>query len=126
VVPEQEQIAKLIADLDKDEFTVRERASRELAGLGKKAESALRRALENDPSVEARRRIQKLLPNLTSDSRPPSDVLRVIRSIEVLERISTDETRQIIERLSKDASDSWTPAEEKSALERMKRKVKPR
>jgi WD40 repeat protein len=126
VAPEQELIAKLIADLDKEEFAVREKASRELTGLGKKAEPALRKALENDPSLEARRRIQKLLPNLTSDAKPPSDVLRVLRAIEVLERIGSDESRAIIEQLSKNASDSRTPAEAKAALERMKRNVKPR
>jgi WD40 repeat protein len=124
VAPEQEQIAKLIANLDKEEFAVREKASRELAGLGKKAEPALRKALQNDPSVEARRRIQKLLPNLAGDARPPSEVLRVLRAIEVLERIGTDETRQMIERLAKDSSDSWTPAEAKAALERIARQEK--
>src|SRR5262249_18723512 len=116
---EQDQIARLIADLDKDEFAVREKASRELAGLGERAEPALRSAMQNDPSPEARRRIQLLLPNLTGDAWPPSEVLRIIRVIEVLERIGTDETRRMLERLSKDASNSWTPVEAKAALERM-------
>jgi hypothetical protein len=124
LVPEQEQIAKLIASLDNDEFAVREKASRQLAAFGRRAEPALRRALDDDPSLETRRRIQRLLPKLTGDAWPPSDVLRIIRTIEVLERIGTDETQQIIERLSKNATDSWTPAEAKAALERMERRAK--
>jgi hypothetical protein len=124
LVPEQQQIAKLIALLDDDEFAVREKATRELTGFGKRAEPALRRALENNPSLETRRRITRLLPTLVSDTWPPSDVLRILRSIEVLERVGTEEARAIIERLGKDSSDSWTPAETKAALERLSRRAK--
>jgi WD40 repeat protein len=126
LVPEQKQIAKLIGSLDDEKFEVREKASRELAAFGKHAEPALSRALDYNPSVETRRRIQGLLPKLSQDAWPPSDVLRIIRTIEILERIGTDETRQIIERLAKASSDSWTPAEAKAALERMDRLAKTR
>jgi WD40 repeat protein len=122
-VPEQEQIAQLIASLDDDEFDVREKASRELATFAKRAEPALRKALENNPSPEASRRIKRLLPKLTGDAWPPSEVLRILRALEVLERIGSDEARTIIKHLAKDSSDSWTPSEAKAALERMARKV---
>jgi WD40 repeat protein len=43
--PDERRLARLVADLDADEFAGREGASRELAGLGLKAEATLRRAL---------------------------------------------------------------------------------
>jgi WD40 repeat protein len=126
-VLEQELIAKLIRSLDDDDFAVREKASRELAGFGKHAEPALRQAWDNNPSIEARRRIERLLPKLTGDPWPPSDVLRILRSIEVLERIGSEEARTIIERLAKNSADSWTPGAAKAALQRLSRRAsKPR
>src|SRR5581483_2422778 len=63
-VAEAERLARLIADLDSDEFAVRERATRELAGLGEQAAPVLREALKKSPSPEARRRMQDLLGRL--------------------------------------------------------------
>ena len=93
--------------------------------LGKHAEPALRRALEDNPSLEARQRIRRLLPTQGRETWPPSDVLRILRTIEILERIGTDEAWANIERLGKDNSDSWTPAEVRAALERRSQRAKP-
>src|SRR5262249_48609481 len=46
VTDETQRIAKLITDLDNDEFAVRESATRDLQQIGKPAEAALRQALE--------------------------------------------------------------------------------
>ncbi len=59
--PDEKRLAKLLADLDSDEFQTREAASKELATLGPDAEGALRRALDGAPSAEVRQRVEEVL-----------------------------------------------------------------
>src|SRR5439155_11436961 len=61
------RVRDLVADLDSDRFTVREKAARELEELEAAAESALRKALRGQPSVEVRRRIEELLRKLEGE-----------------------------------------------------------
>src|SRR5262249_20758562 len=61
--PDPEVIAKWIADLDSEEFAVREKATRELEKLAEAADTALRKAL-NHPSPEVRRRVEQLVQRL--------------------------------------------------------------
>ena len=59
-----QRIPRLLADLDDDEFTVREKASTELAKLGELALPALQKALAAEPSPEVRFRVEALLDKL--------------------------------------------------------------
>jgi len=61
---EQQRRRQLILDLDHDSFGVRERASSELAKLGREVEPVLREALQATPSVEVRARLRRLLTAL--------------------------------------------------------------
>jgi sugar lactone lactonase YvrE len=111
-------IGQMITDLDDDRFAVRERASKELAGLGALAEPGLRAALAKNPPLEVRRRIELLL------SRPgahdlPSDVVRVLRAVEALEHIGTPESRKAIEKLAQAEAETWVTQEARSALKRL-------
>src|SRR5205085_1530982 len=54
-------VAKLVPDLNSDQFPVRDKASRELERLGPAAEPALRKVLEGQPAPEVRQRIEQLL-----------------------------------------------------------------
>jgi dipeptidyl aminopeptidase/acylaminoacyl peptidase len=56
-----ERLKRLIAELDDDDFDVRERATADLAKLGGAADAALRKALEGQPSAELKQRVQYLL-----------------------------------------------------------------
>jgi hypothetical protein len=78
--------AQLVADLDSDEFRVREAAARELVHLGPQVEAPLRAALAANPSAELRRQAEALLEKLEG---PPADVetLRQLRAIAALERL---------------------------------------
>ncbi len=46
------RVAKLIGDLDSDDFTVREQASKDLRNLGRFIVPSLRKALEAKPGEE--------------------------------------------------------------------------
>ncbi|HWG44722.1 MAG TPA: WD40 repeat domain-containing protein [Gemmataceae bacterium] len=92
------RLARLIANLDDDVFKVREKATRELAEAGSDAADALRKALANDPSVEAKGRIEGLLNRL--DKGGSSEHLRHLRAIEVLERIGTPAAKDVLRELA--------------------------
>jgi hypothetical protein len=65
-----DRLKTLIADLGSEQFEVREKANRELQKQGKHAHAELRKALDGKVSVEARRRIEKLLAVSTPDTYP--------------------------------------------------------
>jgi WD40 repeat protein len=92
-VVEAKRLATLLADIDGAEFATREKASGELAKLGPAAESALRKALADRPSLEARRRIARLLKSIEGQH------LGIMRAVEVLERLDTSGARRLLERL---------------------------
>ncbi len=112
------QIARLIADLDSDSFAVREKATRDLEDLAEFAESELRNAKAKQPSVEARRRIERLLLKLEG---PVSAGARLqgLRALWVLEEIGTPEARQVLESLARGAPESRLTQEAKATLKRL-------
>jgi hypothetical protein len=114
------RLARLIADLDANSFKVREKASKELAALGRLAEGALTRALDGNPSAELRRRLQDLLQKLegkAEDPKPP----QLVRAIEVLERLGTREARWVLVKLWKEATAAQVVREAKASLDRLGR-----
>jgi hypothetical protein len=119
VVP-AERLKRLIADLDDDDFEVRERASAELAKLGGSAEGALREALKGQPSAELRQRVQHLLDRPRS-AEPSPDRLRQSRALELLERMDTPEARRLLEELAKGAPGAELTRDAEGALERLKK-----
>ncbi|MGH7225101.1 MAG: WD40 repeat domain-containing protein, partial [Gemmataceae bacterium] len=62
--PKPEELARWIAELDSDEFVVRERATSRLAKVGELARGALERARADRPSLEMRRRVEQLLKRI--------------------------------------------------------------
>jgi hypothetical protein len=117
---DEKRLARLIADLDKDDFKQRESASKELAKLGRLAEGALRKTLEGNPSAELKRRVQSLLEKLDPKEDDPMQ-RRLLRAIEVLERIGSPEARRLLQKLVKEASDPNTAREAQASLERLRK-----
>ena len=107
-----------VADLDDDDFVKREAATAELPRLGRFAEAALKRALENKPSAEVRLRAEVLLKKLGEWQVSPSE-LQSLRALEVLELIGTPEARKIIESLEKGTVSRRVSEEAKAALGRL-------
>jgi hypothetical protein len=115
------RIARLLADLDSDQFKTREDASLELERLGERAEPPLRKALQNELSAEVRRRVEVLLEKLAIPERA-SEQVRLIRGVQALEYSGTPEARKLLQALAQGAPEARSTREAKAALERLDRR----
>jgi hypothetical protein len=100
----RKQVERRLADLDDEAFAVRQKAETELEKMGDVIEPALRKALERKPSLEARRRIEKLLEKITAVS---GERLRTLRALEALEQMNTPEARRLIDALATGEPSAW-------------------
>lgn len=92
------EMRRLLADLDDESFARREKATKRLKELGLRAEPALRAALRQKPTLELKRRIERLLTELAKAEQPLSaEELRRMRGLVVLERIGSPEARRLLE-----------------------------
>jgi len=116
---EAERIARLVMNLDSDEFRTRDRAFKELSELGHAARPALRAACDKKTSADMADRLDQLLAKLVG---PPSagESLRTWRALAVLEAKGTPEARALLTELAGGADGSLT-AEAKSAQKRFAR-----
>jgi WD40 repeat protein len=83
---ERAKVQTWLSALDSDSFASRDEAFRGLERLGPIAEPALQRALASDLSLEVRRRVGDLLARLDRGTPGPKEI-RIIRAVEVLERL---------------------------------------
>jgi hypothetical protein len=114
---DDQQVDVWIGQLDSQSFKERELATSELQKTGDGAEAALRKALQRQPSLEMRRRIEYLLERLE----PPSPIrLCYLRAIEILEHFGTTDARQLLQNLAQGSEASWLTHEARSSLERLK------
>lgn len=116
----EKRLARLIADLDGDEFAVREKASAELEKLGEPARHTLRQALAARPTLEMRRRLEKLIDKLERERwSPTGHRLRAWRALEVLERAGTSEAKRLLAALAGGAPEARLTREAQAVLERL-------
>jgi hypothetical protein len=116
--PAAKRVAKLLADLDDEGFEVREQASRELEKLGRLAEPAMRKALADRPSAEARRRLAEVLKKVVGATPTPEEV-RALRIVEALEQAGTAAARRLLTDLAGGVPEARLTSEAKSALQRL-------
>ena len=93
------RLARLMSELDSENFATRQQATQELERLAEQAAPTLRQALNGKATVELRRRVEGLLVNISTQM-PSSEQLRQLRSIEILEHIATTGSRQVLQALS--------------------------
>ena len=110
------RLQKLIANLDSNRFQVREEATRDLQAMGLAAMPALWKALEGNPSVEARQRIEQLLAKKIVVS---PNCLQRLRAMQVLERIGSKEAIAILTELSNGNPELPESKEARAALARV-------
>jgi hypothetical protein len=90
------RLARLLADLASDQFEERRQAESELEGLGELAEPALRQVLAQDPPIDLRKRLERLLDKLSGQPH----LVGQLRAVEVLELIGSSEARQVLQSLA--------------------------
>jgi hypothetical protein len=102
---EAPRIRRLVAALDADDFARRQAATRELASLGEWAEEALCQAEAGNLSLELRQRARQLLEPLRRRGWVigDADMLAVLRSVQVLERMGTPEARRVLREVADNA-----------------------
>jgi hypothetical protein len=113
-------IQSLIADLENEDFAVRESATKALAAIGTDALGPLRTAASQSDSPEVRDRASRLLRSMKvrKDQLPGAD-LRAIRAVEVLERIGSSETKTLLAKWEKECAGTLLGHEAKAASTRL-------
>ena len=119
---EQARIDRLIADLDAEEFAVRNKATEALEALGELAEPSLRKVLRGNPSAEMKQRGEKLLAKV-ADPVPSSEQLRQLRALAALEEIGTAEARRLVESLAKGNPQARLTHEAQMVLDRLEKRT---
>ncbi len=109
-----------MADLDADQFDVREAAFKELKGLGEQVLPALRRALAGEVSAEVRRRLEALLSDPPVLADIPA-VRRDVRAVAALEMIGTRGARAVLEKLATGSADARLTQEAKASVRRLEK-----
>lgn len=101
-VSDRELVARLIEELNDFEFRVRDRATAELIKLGHVAQPHLLAALESSPTPEVRFRVLRILA-LIQRGNPQrfttAEVLRMRRTLQVLELVGTPPARALVEQI---------------------------
>jgi hypothetical protein len=116
-VTEAAKIQKWIADLDSENFAVRQAAAKQLEETGEQVLMPIQKALNGNTTLEARRRLEQILKNLFEA--PGPETVRTIRAIMVLERIGSPEAQGVLEALSRGAPGARETDEAKASMERL-------
>lgn len=116
----RKQILELIGQLGDRKFPVRQKATNDLMAIGAKAVPELRIALAKQPELEVKRRIEALIRLLSGAlQKLPGEPLRRIRAIEVLERIDSEQSIQLLQQIAKGPSKTRESIDAKAALGRI-------
>jgi RNA polymerase sigma factor (sigma-70 family) len=110
------QLERWLADLNSDQFAVRQKASQELEQMGDLAEPRLRRALNDKPSLDVQQRIGALLDKLHDLS---GERLRLWRVILALEAVGTPEAQAVLRTVAAGAPASRLTKDAAVSLERL-------
>jgi WD40 repeat protein len=111
------QMARLVADLDSDHFAARDRALRGLEALREAAAPGMEVALHGRLSLEARRKVERLLARLRDRKSPRQ--LRQVRAVEALEHVGTAEARRLLAALAGGLPQARLTQEAKESLRRL-------
>jgi WD40 repeat protein len=114
------RVRELIAQLDDEQFRVRQKATTELMQVGEHLVPAIDKALAGKPALETSQRLQNLRKRLTSlVIKGPR--LQTFRAVEVLEHIGTPEARQVLQELAGGAPGAMVTTQAQGALARLGR-----
>ncbi len=114
------RMVELIRDLDSNRFRVRERAAAELTKYGELAWPLLRRTLEGGPTLEMRRRVERLLE--AEKDGPSPALVRRQRLLELLELRGDAEAIRVLKELAAGDPEAELTREARAGLERLSRR----
>ncbi len=117
---DRKRVDQWITELDHSQYSLRQRASLELAKLGELIQPALEKYLATKPSLEGERRAKKLLERLRDPELTP-ERLRCLEAVEILEILRTAEARRLLDEISREALISQVRLAARDALERTNR-----
>jgi WD40 repeat protein len=111
------EIAKLVALVDSDSYTIRNRATQDLESAGPQVEHVVLRALSDRPSPEAKARLEAILRNISSTTSPTC--LRGIRGVQVLEHLDSSQAYDLLKVLASGSPNSPITQDALRALYRL-------
>jgi WD40 repeat protein len=112
------RVQALLAQMDSPQFKERQRAEAELGEFGERVVPFVDKVLAAKPTLEVRKRLEGLLERLAAE--PWSgERLRILRAVEVLERVGTAEARQVLQRLADGAPGALATTSAQAALQRL-------
>jgi RNA polymerase sigma factor (sigma-70 family) len=114
--PDPRRLAQLLADLQSEHFELRRQAETKLEELGDLTEQGLRQTLADEPPLDLRQRLERLL---AKHFVPTVEQLRELRAVELLELIDTLEAREELQALARRAPGARLTEAAKSALLRL-------
>jgi hypothetical protein len=120
--PDGKRLRELIADLDSEQFAVRDQATKELKALGDRAGLALRKFLEAEASPETRRRLEVLLEKLEAVELT-GESLRAARAVALLESIASADARRHLQSLAVGLREARLTRAARAALDRLSRRA---
>jgi hypothetical protein len=112
------RVRRLLADLDSDEFNVREAASDALGGLDEQAIPYLESTLKSTESEEVRKRVTGILERRRGAAMP-SEQLRQVRAVAVLERIGDGGSKNLLKKWAGGPGGELLTMESATALQRL-------
>jgi hypothetical protein len=121
VHPEPKTVAALLKELDSDSFRTRSRAEAEIERHGELLLGDLKSALGDRPTLEWRRRLERLIAKAQKDNLPFETPERLAqwRAIEVLERIDSPASKRVLRALAAGARGARLTTTAQSALTRL-------
>jgi hypothetical protein len=111
------RLRELVRGLDAARYADRERATRDLEEMGDLAEAELRAALDGAPTLEQKRRIERLLESLRQAVPAPA-FLRLQRALGVLAQSEAPEAKAVLAALAGSPAETWVSRRAGEALAR--------
>jgi len=118
-----ENVDRRLRDLNSPKYSVRNKASSELAKYGEVIVKVVERYLKSNPALEGKQRASKLLEQAKDPPLTP-DRLRALEAVELVELLRGTEARRALEELARDSLIAQIRQAAQDALERLNRAEK--
>jgi WD40 repeat protein len=115
---DMKRVEQLVAELDHEQYKVRQQATAELLKLDERVVPAIDKVLATNPPLEMKTRMEYVRKQL-SENVLQGERLRAYRAVEILERIGTTEARQLLEALADGAPGALVTKSAQAALVRL-------